>query len=421
MTFTGPFLFRALRFGPLVFVVLFTIADNAGLFGEPGQALFVWIVLFPLVLLSIVGVNRAVGGRRRTPVSKHVVKSPPKPSFLNVTCLLYGGLYGLLAVVALIVFAGLTQAHPNLWQKLVFAAVILSGPAAAVYFFIIRPRLRYGQGYIRGQQLICKAKYAQARDVMLQNAAERPQDATAWNGAAWVHQIWWEELEALACAHRAVQLSRDADSYLMRGQALARLGASEEALADFMESDRVRPTVQTNTAIGAVLTDQRRLTPALQYLEGAAGGANVLGTAYLADAYRLAGHAALARQTYRDVAADGQMCGKAGLSFSAYGHAYFGEGEKVKRIADEALTRNPHEMLALQGLLFAVRNDLDDAYRTAAGMALVSAGATVRALSQPEFAHFFAERRFRELFVACVRVRNQNIAAARRIIAATGA
>ncbi len=260
MTLTDRFLFRTLRFAPAGFALLFAIASAAGLFGPGGHALFFWIVFFPLLLLAIAGTNRAFGRRRRTQVSMHVVKAPPKPTFLNATCLLYGGLYGLALLIALIVFAGLTNAHPNLWQKLVFVALVLSGPAGTAYYFIVRPLRRYG-GYLRGQTLIFKAKYAEARDVMLRNAARRPQDAMAWNGAAWAHQIWWEESEALACAHRAVQLCRDADSCFMRGQALARLGASEEALADLRESDRLKPAVNTNTAIGALLTDQRRLTP----------------------------------------------------------------------------------------------------------------------------------------------------------------
>ncbi len=419
MTFTDRVLLRTLRFGPIGFVVLFLIAEFAGLFGGSGGALFTWIVLFPFVLLSIVGVNRVAAGRRRVPVSKRIVKSPSKPSFLNASCFLVGGLVGLLALGGLIVFAGLTDGRPSTWQKMVFAAAVLSGLGGMQYVLVIRPRLRYG-GYLRGQSLIAKAKFAAAREAMLRNVAKRPHDAMAWIGAAWVHQIWHEEQEALKCAHRAVQLSPSVHSHLMRGQALARLGASEEALADLTAADRLKPEVGTNTLIGWVLTGQRRLDLALQYLEGAAGGANILGTTYLADTYRLAGHAEYARQTYRDLAATGRMCGKTGLPYIAYACAYLGEADKARLAAQQALTLNPRDILAMQALLVISLDDMDQAYRVAVAMALVSANAAVCALSQPEFAHLFADRRFRELFVACVRVRAQNIAAARRILATTG-
>ncbi len=410
-------MFRLIRLLPVA-IVAYVVGTSFLSAETNGRLLFFQIVAMPILFFLLAwAVRRSTKGDLR---SRNVPERQPRKNSIFANCLGFGAIYGAVLLVALIVFANVTRGDPEPWQQGIFVVLVLAAMFSVIFYFLILPRLRGHGGYIRAYGKAMKGKSFDAVAAFEQHASRRPDDSLAQTGAAYGNVIRWHLLDALVHAQRGTDIELTADTLFMRGQALVRLGASDEALVSLVAAKEVGGNEFTDTFIGLVAIQQRRIQEAINYLEPAATGANVWGRTFLADAYHLAGYKQEALRTYRAAGDRASLGGKHFESLAAYNHARAGHAERAQKLAEKALLRDPRDVPALLALLYLRRADSESAWRTALGVALINPQAALESLSDPDLTHLMREERFRDLALACQRAREAQVEWARRVIRWTG-
>lgn len=314
--------------------------------------------------------------------------------------------YGPVLIYCCVLFASFSLALA-LGQVVLFVLISIVGLAglfiAGAYWRQIRSAIGPDRDYFKGASLIVAGKPAEALELSREYRLRTPQTGLSGELAGMALDALDRREEALAEADRAVRTKKRWQGLMIRGGILLRMSLPAEALRDLEESYLLGGNLIARWQIGAAFLSLRRLDDADRILEWSK---RVMKYSFVslaaAECQRLLGNHQRAHEYYFDTEERARReieSGKPHEAILAYSLARMGRDAAAIETADEALERNPGDVLALtaHALVNVLRGEAPLALVNLRRLMLIDPQQVAGALTDPQFTHLLTEPRFREL------------------------
>jgi tetratricopeptide (TPR) repeat protein len=298
------------------------------------------------------------------------------------------------------------------WARLVSGIVLLAPWVVLFCTCSLWTWLRWRRTHSRVKRLWDAGKPIEARRLAAEACAKRPNDFFMWVLASGTHVALNDFRAALICAQRAVDIHKSDCSMVNRAYVLFLLGALDDSLESAGES-RTPAARLVRLCIFHTLRRPDRVRTELAQLSVSQDATLRY---VIAGSLRQLGELELAKDAYSDAVTLARA--KPSRPLLACALAKAGDYAEAEEHATLAMDSPRADGATIYALLCCQhhRHDLDSAWRSALALALRNPFLAIDALSDPELSPLMSDRRFRELFVACLRAHDEQVAWARKVI-----